>query len=90
MKTEKTESRKIETEKNVFRKKHIYIYTYIYNCPPPPIAFMYLCKPIASAQNPPVIKKKKKERKKWAPQSPRYSSNTAGEYPCKHCNFFLM
>ncbi len=49
------------------------------------LAFMYLCKPIASAQNPPVIKK----RKKWAPQSPRYNSNTAGEYPCKHCTFFL-
>ncbi len=48
------------------------------------VACMYLCKPIASAQNPPIIR-----RKKWAPQSPRYNSNTAGEYPCKHCHFFL-
>ncbi len=50
----------------------IYIYIYIKLHP----------QAIANAQNPPVIKK----RKKWAPQSPRYSSNTAGEYLY---NFFL-
>ncbi len=33
-------------------RKCKYIYIIIYIIAPPPIAFMYLCKPIASAQNP--------------------------------------
>ncbi len=47
---------------------------------------MYLCKPIASAQNPPppVIKKERNGLHKV-----NGNSNTAGEYPCKHCHFFL-
>ncbi len=55
------EKNKMEFGKNLngfHRALHIYIYIYIYNCIFF-VAFMYLCKPIASAQNPPVIKKER-------------------------------
>ncbi len=50
------------------------IYIYIYKIAPPAHR--------KCTKSPPLLKK----RKKWAPQSSRYSSNTAGEYLY---NFFL-
>ncbi len=54
------EKNKMEFGKNLngfHRALHIYIYIYIIVSFF--VAFMYLCKPIASAQNPPVIKKER-------------------------------
>ncbi len=45
----------MKTEKNEISKNWNYVYVIVSFF----VAFMYLCKPIASAQNPPVIKKKK-------------------------------
>ncbi len=50
------EKNKMEFGKNLngfHRALHIYIIVSFF------VAFMYLCKPIASAQNPPVIKKER-------------------------------